>query len=1635
MSGLIFQAATEVSVGERDGTIKVTVRRTGDLSQAVNVVYDVTAENATAGVDFTGSSGVLRIEAGADQASVNFGIINDNLSEATETFVFSLVGIDSGTLSVPRTTRINILDDENPVLPPSDPPLVSPYRVNTETFVSGLTQPLNFEFSPIDPKIAYVAEKGGRIRVVNIETGADLGDFADLRSIVSENNDRGLMDIALHPDFPNTPYMYAFYVVDPEGAGQDVLGNRYAHVVRFTADAASGYQKVVPDSGVVIAGQTGRSTADINGGGLLDFTLPTYSNELSSEQYQRPNDPNPPLVVGGFKQNYIKVDSITHAGGSLAFRPDGMLYISTGDGSSPNYADPHATHVQNINSLSGKILRVDPITGQGLTDNPYYQSGQSLDANASKVYQSGLRNPFSIAFDNLGRLFIADTGWKAYEEVNHGAAGANFGWPYYEGREGGRLAQATGYSALPTAAAFYASVANGSTVITAPYVAFGHATAVAGYANQVITGGAVIYDGDKYPAALQNDFFFTNFESGHTFTVDTYDRTAVNYLFTATSGFAPIHFNQAEDGYVYYVDLVDGTLGRIYINDANVARVTVSAAANVSEASANVQATFTLSAAQQVATTVTYSTANGSATAGSDFSGRSNATVIIPAGQTSVSVQIPLIDDTVSEGIETFQVRLDGAMAGTTKLAAFGGATVNIIDNDAPAGTNLLVNGSFEATTIPTGSTSYSSVPGWTALTGGQMELWKAHRNVTATDGVNFAELDFDTALDGFYQDVSTVAGQALTLTFDLRRRVDFAVTTPGIEVLWNGQVVATTTPGANWGTFTVSNIVGTGGLDRLTIRELQSESGDGRGALIDNFRLIAAGPVAPAVSVSANAATVGEGAGTAGVTFTLNAVQSNDVTVTYSTVNGTAVAGSDFTGATNATATILAGQTSTTVQIPILNDMVAEPTESFSVSLVGATLNGNAIQASGSAAITITDNDVAPSVSVSANPSTVAEAAGANAGVTFTLNAVQSNDVTVTYSTVNGTAVAGSDFTGATNATATILAGQTSTTVQIPLINDNVAEASESFSVNLVGATLNGNAIQASGSAAITITDNDAPPSGTNLLVNGSFETATVPAGGTANFASITGWTAISGGQIELWKARRGVSPTNGTNFAELDFAAAWDGFYQDVQTVAGQSHSLTFDLRRRSDIANTTPGIEILWNGQVVATTTPGANWGSFTVSNLVGTGGLDRLTIRELQSESADGVGALLDNFRLVSSGGPVQPTVSIAASPATVAEAAGANAGVTFTLSAAQASNVTVTYSTVNGTAVAGSDFTGATNATATILAGQTSTTVQIPILNDNVAEASESFSVNLVGATLNGNAIPASGSAAITITDNDAPPSGTNLLVNGSFETATVPAGASANFASIAGWTAITGGRIELWKARRGVAPTDGTNFAELDFDTALDGFYQDVQTVAGQSHSLTFDMRRRTDIANTTPGIEVLWNGQVVATTTPGTTGWGSFTVSNLVGTGGLDRLTIRELQSESGDGVGALLDNFKLVATAAAPLAAQSSGIAGKMAVSSTEAAPETYDIASFLPGALATIDQSGSKAARGRADYLYEPDLGTTARRSRTSAWSDLFSRAGDAAEGQSKPAFGTRWRGLLSASDVAGRGQAEFGTSDPY
>jgi hypothetical protein len=160
-------------------------------------------------------------------------------------------------------------------------------------------------------------------------------------------------------------------------------------------------------------------------------------------------------------------------------------------------------------------------------------------------------------------------------------------------------------------------------------------------------------------------------------------------------------------------------------------------------------------------------------------------------------------------------------------------------------------------------------------------------------------------------------------------------------------------------------------------------------------------------------------------------------------------------------------------------------------------------------------------------------------------------------------------------------------------------------------------------------------PPSGDNLLVNGSFEAAAVSSRDWESFGSIAGWTAVSGGTIELWNDLNGVKATNGQNFGELDFLGAADGLYQTVQTQAGQKYDLAFDTRSRLGQTATTTAMDVLWNDSLVARVLPGSDWDTNNFT-LTGTGGQDRLTFREAAGQGSDGLGALYDNVTLVKAG---------------------------------------------------------------------------------------------------------------------------------------------------------------------------------------------------------------------------------------------------------------------------------------------------------------------------------------------------------------------------------------------------------------
>ena len=423
-----------------------------------------------------------------------------------------------------------------------DPPPIVGTDLVAQTLVSGLSSPTSLEWSP-NGESMYVTQKNGIVRVVHNGV-LESTPFIDISAMTNGTRDRGLLDIAIHPDFENSPYVYLLFTYDPPEvfnnsglAGPDGNGNRAGRLIRVTADANNDYKTAVAGSEVVLLGTN--STWD---------NFNAFANSTSNF-----NEPPAGINPDGTNiRDFVASDSESHTIGSIVFGIDGNLFVSIGDGTSYNAMDPRTVRVQDIDNLSGKILRIDPITGQGVSDNPFYNG--DAGANRSKVYQLGLRNPFRMAVDpNSGQLYIGDVGWTQWEEVNAGGPGANFGWPYYEGGSGVSL-RTNSYQNLPEAQVFYAS---GQTVTPAIHALNHGQTGI----NAIILGD--VYTGTAYPSEYSGDLFFNDLGQGIVRNISFDSNGNVSNVETFSTGAQiVVHIQEGPDGNLYYIDLNDGQVGR-----------------------------------------------------------------------------------------------------------------------------------------------------------------------------------------------------------------------------------------------------------------------------------------------------------------------------------------------------------------------------------------------------------------------------------------------------------------------------------------------------------------------------------------------------------------------------------------------------------------------------------------------------------------------------------------------------------------------------------------------------------------------------------------------------------------------------------------------------------------------------------------------------------------------------------------------------------------------------------------------------------------------------------------------------------------------------------------------------------------
>ena len=263
-------------------------------------------------------------------------------------------------------------------------------------------------------------------------------------------------------------------------------------------------------------------------------------------------------------------------------------------------------------------------------------------------------------------------------------------------------------------------------------------------------------------------------------------------------------------------------------------------------------------------------------------------------------------------------------------------------------------------------------------------------------------------------------------------------------------------------------------------------------------------------VSITANDVSAGEADPSVIVDVVLSSTSDLTVSVDYTTQDGVAVAGSDYT-AVSGTLTFDPGVVSQTVTVPLLDDAAAEGVETFDLVLSNPT-NGNLTTPT--VVVTLNDDESAPEVSASSP--TVSESDG-TAAFDVTLSFASANAVTVDVATVDGEATSGTDYTAVGPVTLTFNPGRTSQSVPVTILDDGLAESVETFALMLSNAV---NATLGSGGTA-TINDDDGNPALTigNESVNETDGAAVVtvtlapPAGVavTVDYATADG-TAVAG-------------------------------------------------------------------------------------------------------------------------------------------------------------------------------------------------------------------------------------------------------------------------------------------------------------------------------------------------------------------------------------------------------------------------------------------------------------------------------------------------------------------------------------------
>jgi len=769
--------------------------------------------------------------------------------------------------------------------------------------------------------------------------------------------------------------------------------------------------------------------------------------------------------------------------------------------------------------------------------------------------------------------------------------------------------------------------------------------------------------------------------------------------------------------------------------------------------------TVSLSEASGKIVTVSAQSGNGSALAGSDYTSLPATPIVFAPGDTSESIDVQVNGDTAIEPDETFFVNLSGAMNASIADAQGQGT---ILDDDATF--------SIDDQSTAEGQTGPSTLTFNVSRTSG---TGPASVSVASNDGTAAAGSDF--------------VGVAPTV-------VNFAdgVTSQPVVVTINGDTVFEANE-----TFTIvlSNPVG------ATIAD-----GTGTGTITNDDTL-------PNLSINDVSMTEGNSGNTPfGFVISLSNAADQPITVTANTMNGSATSGTDYMAVTGTIITFAPGEMSQPIAVQVAGDTDNEPAETFTVQLSAPTVAA-ILDAEGLGTI---QNDDAGTSEFNIDDQSVAEGQTGTTTMLFTVTrTLTAGAASVSVTSANGTAIAGTDFVAVPPTTLNFADGDGSETIAVTINGDTVFEANETFAMNLtnpIGGTI------ADGSGLGTITNDDTQPTasindvslpegntGTTSfpfvvsLSNASDQSITVTAGtvsgtaiGGSDFTEQAGTLLtfapgitsqpmpiqVSGDLVDeptenftvFLSMATGASIADAEGLATIqnDDAAAGTFSINDASTAEGQSGTslMTFTVARTSgsgaasvsvstsngtanagsDYVAIAPTIVNFADGDTTETVSVTINGDTtvepdetftMTLSNPVGATIADDTGIATIQNDDVGGGSTLV-------------------VGDATLIEGNTGTSLMTFTVTRSSGSGTaSVLVISANGTAEAGIDYTALAATTLNFADGITTTSVDVTINGDAITEPDEVFTVilsNPVGATI------ADDTATGTITNDDAPPS-------------------------------------------------------------------------------------------------------------------------------------------------------------------------------------------------------------------------------------------------------------------------------------